>query len=420
MVTSSSTQNDSLASSQSGSISGTKFNDLNSNGVRDTGEPGLANFQIQLINSSGNVISTQTTNASGSYQFLNLANSPYVVREVNQSGFEQTAPTFSKTTTPSTNNFQSPVDITGVDAVDFDEFLEIDYDGESPESIERTPTNFELVYEEGNNNLVTLDEENFEVDNFHFHSESEHTVNGENSDLEMHIVNENESGGLTVLGILIEEGDFNEELAPVFDAVQSQLDNNGELSENSEFGEEIDLEEVLPENSGWFYNGSLTTPNFSEGVNWFVFEERIELSSEQIETFRDFLGSIELDSNNRPVQPLNGRQFNELNHQVTISNNNKSIANLNFGNTANGGDDDLTGVANSEAVVGGNATDGISGDNSTLENGDGANTLDGDSALNLSSGSEQVGLSEEAMLESLAILQNEAADETLVAANETF
>src|SRR5215471_7102744 len=76
---------------QTGSISGTKFNDLNGNGVRDPGEPGLAGVTMQLRNSSGQVTS-QTTTASGDFSFAQLPAGTYVVSEVVPPGFKQTAP----------------------------------------------------------------------------------------------------------------------------------------------------------------------------------------------------------------------------------------------------------------------------------------------------------------------------------------
>jgi hypothetical protein len=74
-----------------GSISGTKYNDLNSSGTRDAGEPGLTNWTITLTNSTGRVV-TKVTDVNGSYSFVNLTDGNYTVGEVNQSGWKQTAP----------------------------------------------------------------------------------------------------------------------------------------------------------------------------------------------------------------------------------------------------------------------------------------------------------------------------------------
>jgi rRNA maturation protein Nop10 len=74
-----------------GSISGTKFNDANGNGTRDSGEAGVSGVTIQLRNSIGQVLST-TTDTSGNFTFTGLPAGPYVLSEVVPSGTVQTVP----------------------------------------------------------------------------------------------------------------------------------------------------------------------------------------------------------------------------------------------------------------------------------------------------------------------------------------
>lgn len=375
------------------SLAGTTFIDLDFDGVQDSQEAGLENFEIQLLDSSGNIIETTTTDADGFYEFSNLDIGPYIVRQVIQSGFVQTSPTFARDLidiVPGiTDAFQSPVNITDTAPIEFDEILKTSYDGEGAIEIQNTGSNFEVIYEAGNDNFVNLDEQEFELINIHFHSESEHTIDSDLSELEMHLVHGNESGGLTVLGVLIEEGEFNAELAPIFDTVSDELEANGELPDNVAFTEEIEITDVLPDNSGWFYNGSLTTPSFAENVNWFVFEDSIEVSPEQMDVFQDFLESVDLESNNIDLQPLNGRQFNELNYQIQITETqntgDESITDLNFGNTpvneivGGNGKDTLSGTVGFDEISGRNGKDklfGLAG-NDTLNGANGKDTLDG-------------------------------------------
>jgi hypothetical protein len=77
-------------------IRGNKWNDLNSNGVKDTGEPALANWTVYLDeNSNGKLDSGETatvTDASGNYAFTTLLDGTYTVAEVQQSGWQQTTP----------------------------------------------------------------------------------------------------------------------------------------------------------------------------------------------------------------------------------------------------------------------------------------------------------------------------------------
>jgi hypothetical protein len=75
-------------------ISGTIYNDVNGNGSKDAGEPGLPGWTVFLdTNNNGKLdpgeVST-TTDANGYYTFANLTDGTYHVREVTQSGWVQT------------------------------------------------------------------------------------------------------------------------------------------------------------------------------------------------------------------------------------------------------------------------------------------------------------------------------------------
>lgn len=74
---------------QYGTISGAKFSDLNANGSRDEGEPGLSGWQIVL---DGLTDDTVTTDGEGNYVFSNLTAGAYAVSEIQQLGWEQTYP----------------------------------------------------------------------------------------------------------------------------------------------------------------------------------------------------------------------------------------------------------------------------------------------------------------------------------------
>ncbi|MGB3403202.1 MAG: carbonic anhydrase family protein [Microcoleaceae cyanobacterium] len=370
------------------SITGTIFSDIDFDGVQDSQEAGLQNFEIQLLDSSGNIVATETTDSSGFYEFSNLAPNSYIVSQVIQFGLVQTSPTFATETIEVelgiTDEFQSGVDIVNVPPIDFDDILKTSYDGGGAIEIQSTGSNFAVIYEPGNNNFVNVDGEEFELVNIHFHSESEHAVNGELFELELHIVHGNEAGGLTVLGVFIEEGELNPILAPIFETLDSQLATNGQLPDSIPFSESLEITELLPDNSGRFYNGSLTTPPFTENVNWFVFEKPIEVSSEQIEIYQDFLASANVESNNRDLQPVNGRQFNEVNYQIQVTDD-ESISDLNFGNApvyqiiGTVANDTISGSGSFDLILGGRGEDVLTGleGNDTLYGGKGEDILNG-------------------------------------------
>ncbi len=72
-----------------GSISGMKFNDLNGDGIKDAGEPGLAGW---TINATGPVTNSATTEADGSYTIPNLPAGNYTITETQQPKWTQTHP----------------------------------------------------------------------------------------------------------------------------------------------------------------------------------------------------------------------------------------------------------------------------------------------------------------------------------------
>jgi PKD repeat protein len=68
-------------------ITGTKWNDLNGNGIRETTEPVLQGWTIALSNGA-----TSVTDVHGNYYFTGLPPGTYTVSETQQSGWSQTFP----------------------------------------------------------------------------------------------------------------------------------------------------------------------------------------------------------------------------------------------------------------------------------------------------------------------------------------
>jgi hypothetical protein len=75
-------------------IGGIKFEDLNANGLRDPGEPGLSGFTINLTSASPGtpLAGTATTDSNGNFIFLDVAPGTYTLSEVIQPGFSLTVP----------------------------------------------------------------------------------------------------------------------------------------------------------------------------------------------------------------------------------------------------------------------------------------------------------------------------------------
>jgi SdrD B-like domain/FG-GAP-like repeat/FG-GAP repeat len=74
-------------------VSGTKFEDLNGDGVRQSGEPGVVGFTIRLTNTGTAVVTNAVTDAFGNYSFPNVGPGNYTIAEVQKTGWTQTSAT---------------------------------------------------------------------------------------------------------------------------------------------------------------------------------------------------------------------------------------------------------------------------------------------------------------------------------------
>jgi len=147
-------------------------------------------------------------------------------------------------------------------------------------------------------NTMVVDNVSYEMLQFHFHSPSEHSRDGQLSSMELHLVHRSADGVLAVIGVMIEEGDHN----PAYDAIMSALPaNEGDILAPE--GASINPRDLLPQVlTTYRYMGSLTTPPCSEGLQWMVMTTPVQLSPEQIAGYYALYSGT-----NRPVQPLNER-----------------------------------------------------------------------------------------------------------------
>ena len=187
---------------------------------------------------------------------------------------------------------QSPIDIKTADVRVADLALPIlDWRAGDVEVVNNGHT-IQINVPEGNTS--EFDGNSYRLIQFHWHRPSEHKVDGQSFAMELHFVHAAESGELAVLGVLIEEGAGD----ALYDVLFAEQPREGEIRTFTNF----DALRLLPNDlSAYAYSGSLTTPPCSEGVSWYVLQERRSISAEQAERFL-------FDGNARPVQPLNDRQ----------------------------------------------------------------------------------------------------------------
>ena len=143
----------------------------------------------------------------------------------------------------------------------------------------------------------------------HFHTPSEHLIDGVTFPMELHIVSATEnstSSHYLVIAILFKMGEeskfINEFLTSIPDHDHTKTDTKvGSIK----FSDLLSLSPSGELGHHYHYKGSLTTPPYTETVNWFVLKQIFKASPEQIKTINTLEGDNARhikDKNNRLVE----------------------------------------------------------------------------------------------------------------------
>ncbi|MEY3502977.1 MAG: Carbonic anhydrase precursor [Pseudomonadota bacterium] len=189
---------------------------------------------------------------------------------------------------------QSPLNIIGP----FEkskETLSVDYK-EGPLKMLNNGHTIQVNIEPGSS--LTIGKESFVLLQFHFHRPSEEQVDGKNASMVAHFVHKSKEGKLAVIGVMLNEGKDS--------AAVKTLWANLPPKEGEEFlpaKVTFNPASMLPKDMGFYnYEGSLTTPPCTEGVQFYILKAPVDISKQQLAKFPFKL-------NARPVQALNGRKI---------------------------------------------------------------------------------------------------------------
>jgi carbonic anhydrase len=189
---------------------------------------------------------------------------------------------------------QSPIDLSAAAVADLPD-LAVDYAAGAVSIVDNGHT--VQANDAGGGNMITVDGTQFTLLQMHFHTPSEHTVNGEFAPAEVHFVHRSEAGELAVIGVMLTEGDATHEAWAAYTAAAS-------VGEGNMVDTTLEWPALLPtEMSTIRYAGSLTTPPCTEGVRWMVMDVPVALAAEQLEAL-----AAAHEGNHRPVQALNDRE----------------------------------------------------------------------------------------------------------------
>jgi len=199
----------------------------------------------------------------------------------------------------STGNRQSPIDLRDGIKVDLEQ-IAFDY---HPSSFSEIDNGHTIQVTVGGGNFLTVGNQTYELQQFHFHRPSEEKINGKGTEMVIHFVHRSFEGKLLVLAVLLERGRANSLIQTVW--------NHLPLEKQQTVAPSIVLDpnEALPEKREYFtYMGSLTEPPCTEDVLWIVMKQPMQASPAQMALF-----SRLYPLNARPVQASNGRMVKESN-----------------------------------------------------------------------------------------------------------
>jgi carbonic anhydrase len=136
---------------------------------------------------------------------------------------------------------------------------------------------------------------------YEFHRPSEHAVKGKLNDMEVDLIHRSQDGHLATIAVRLSEdrGVPNAVLATLWEHLPATAGSHAKVEDM------IDAGGLLPGDRGyWTYTGSELTPPCSEGVQWFVFENDVSMSRDQLRAFAELFRM-----NTRPLQDLHGRRI---------------------------------------------------------------------------------------------------------------
>lgn len=201
---------------------------------------------------------------------------PNAAHKANQS--KDKDPTFLASVNPENrvckNNIPSSINIStrGI-KLDANSEIKIDFQTTNIEMQSRSFTQTELADTENLVDTVTLKGSKYTLSKFHFHTPSEHIVNGKRFPMELQLLHKSKSGKLAVLVLLFDA----DKTSPAEDtqAEQPLVADVAKL--------------LAQDNTVYAYIGSLTTPPCTKNVSWIVLQQPITMSPANIVDFQEIL-----------------------------------------------------------------------------------------------------------------------------------
>ncbi|XP_020883808.1 alpha carbonic anhydrase 2-like [Arabidopsis lyrata subsp. lyrata] len=159
--------------------------------------------------------------------------------------------------------------------------------------------------EEGSAGSIKINGTEYKLLQLHWHSPSEHTINGRRFALELHMVHESKNGSMAVVTVLYKIGKPDSFLGLLEHKMAAITDQN-DAKKNVVM---IDPSKIKIESRNYYrYIGSLTTPPCTQNVTWTIIRTTRTVTKSQVNLLRVAVHD-DSNSNARPVQPTNKREI---------------------------------------------------------------------------------------------------------------
>jgi carbonic anhydrase len=193
---------------------------------------------------------------------------------------------------------QSPIDIRGAHLNKKLRPIEFHY---IAGSVDLVNTGSLIVVHVRPGSYIVADGVRYELQQLEFHHPSESAVKGKLTDMDVELLHKSSDGKMAVIEIrmAMDRGAPNAVLAMLWPHLPKTAGAKETVTEM------VNPRGFLPADQGyWTYMGSLSTPPCTEGVRWFVLENEISVSLEQIRAYT-FLFKL----TSRPLQDTHGRRI---------------------------------------------------------------------------------------------------------------
>ena len=193
---------------------------------------------------------------------------------------------------------QSPIDIRGAHLDKALQPIEFHYIA-GPVTLENTGNMIVVHVDPGS--YIVADGVRYQLERLEFHHPTEEAVRGKLTDLGVYLVHKSADGKMAIvaLRLTMDRGDPNAVLAELWPHLPKSAGTSMKVTDD------VDPAGFLPADRGyWTYIGSLTTPPCTEGVRWFVYENELTISRDQMRTYTAIFRM-----NSRPLQDTRGRRI---------------------------------------------------------------------------------------------------------------